>query len=139
MSQRWYDERLRLGRRRSEWRRRLLGFVIHFSSWSRILCSRNCGGALLLDCRLHQSLCEAFVHLRAIAMAVAARLVAVAIYSRAAVVNEGADTAFDLPLSISRAGVGVVEDSVVIMVITLIWQSRNAERVVYGAVEGGHG
>jgi hypothetical protein len=65
-------------------------------------------------------------------------LVMVAIDRRSAVVNEGSDTACDIPVAISGALVCVVEETVVCVFFVRRWLGDRVERVVYGAFEGGH-
>ena len=65
-------------------------------------------------------------------------LVVVAINSGSTVVNERSDTAGDIPVTISGALVCVVEETVVgvFFVRRRLWDW--VERVIYGALEGGH-
>ena len=62
----------------------------------------------------------------------------VAIDRRSAVVNEGSDTACDIPVAISGDLVCVVEETVVCVFFVRRWLGDRVERVVYGAFEGGH-
>jgi hypothetical protein len=66
------------------------------------------------------------------------RLVVVAIDRRRAVINEGSDTARDIPVTISRALICIVEEAVVCVLFVQRRLRNWVERVVYGAFEGGH-
>lgn len=55
-----------------------------------------------------------------------------------AVINEGSDTAGDIPVAISGALVCVVEEAVVGVFFVQRWLRDGIERVIYGALELGH-
>lgn len=62
----------------------------------------------------------------------------VAVDRRSAVVDEGSDTAGNIPVAISRALVCVVEEAVVCVFFVRRRLRNGFERVVNGAFEGGH-